>query len=86
MLSRFSGKNITSTYGKETTFSITVLTKQGTPMKNKLVTFTEGGKRYGVKTDSKGVASLKLNFNAGKYTIKYSVDGISSRNTYTGSV
>ena len=83
VLSRFSGKNITSTYGKETTFSITVLTKQGTPMKNKLVTFTAGGKSYGVKTDSKGVASLKLNFNAGKYTIKYSVDGISSRNTYT---
>ncbi len=82
VLSRFAAKDITSTYGKQTTFSVKLVDKKGLLMANKLMTFKVNNKKYNVYTTSKGVASIKLNLNAGTYTIAYAADGISGKNTY----
>lgn len=83
VLSRFKSKDITSFYGKETEFSLTVLDKKGDIMKNQTVTFKVAGKTYKRNTDSNGVATLKLNLNANTYVIYYSTDGILGKNKYT---
>lgn len=77
VISRFSAKDVTSTYGKQTKFSVTLFDKQGKPMKNKLMTFNVAGKKYSNYTNSKGLASIYLRLNAGTYTITYSADDIS---------
>lgn len=82
VLSRVSSKDVTSTYGKQTKFDLHVLDKKGNPMKNESVKFKVNGKTYESFTNSKGVATLKLNLFAGTYTITYSVDGISGKNKY----
>lgn len=76
-------KNIKSTYGTKAKYSLKLLDKSGNVIVGKEVTFKIGKKAYKVKTDSDGVASLNLNYAAGKYTIKYSVGGLSGQNTYT---
>ena len=46
------------------------------PGEGKVIKFTVNGKTYSAKTNSKGVASLKLpSLNAGTYTVKYSFAG-----------
>ena len=46
------------------------------PGAGKIIKFTVNGKTYSAKTNSKGVASLKLpSLNAGTYTVKYSFAG-----------
>lgn len=80
ILSRFSSKDVTSTYGKQTQFSISLVDKMGNPMVKELVTFKIGSKTYKKYTDSKGVAILNIKYNAGNYVIKYSADGISGKN------
>ena len=83
VLSRFSAKDITSTYGKQTKFTVKLLDKKGNLMKNQMVTFKIGSKTYKANTTSKGLASINLNYNAGTYTIYYSADGVSAKNRYT---
>ena len=80
VLSRFSAKDVTSTYTKTATFSVKLLTKQGKNMAGELVTFKVGSKTYKTYTDSKGVAKINLKYNAGSYVIKYSADGASGKN------
>lgn len=75
--------NIKSTYGKEAKYSLQLLDKSGKAVAGKEVKFQIGKKSYKIKTDSNGVAALKLNYAAGKYTIKYSVGGLTGKNTYT---
>lgn len=82
VLSRVSSKDVTSTYGTQTKFTVNVLDKQGKVMKNELVTFKVNGKNYQSYTNSKGTATLKLNLYAGSYVITYAVDGISGKNKY----
>ena len=76
-------KNIKSTYGTKATYSLKLFDKSGKIISGKEVTFKVGKKVYKVKTDSKGIASLNLNYAAGKYTISYSVGGLTGKNTYT---
>lgn len=82
VLSRVSSKDVTSTYGKQTKFNLKVVDKKGNPMDKEQVNFTVNGKSYKSFTNPEGIAALKLNLNAGTYTITYSVDGLSGKNRY----
>lgn len=76
-------KNIKSTYGTPAKYKLKLLDKSGKIIAGKKVIFKVKNKYYKIKTDSDGVATLKLNFSAGKYVIKYSVGGLKGKNTYT---
>ena len=78
-----STKNISSTYGKNVKFSVKVLNNEGKAINHTLVTFKVSGKTYNRYTNSSGIAYIYLNLNAGKYTIYYSAQNISGKNTYT---
>lgn len=78
-----STKNISSTYGKKVKFSVKVLNNEGNPINHTLVSFKVNGKTYNVYTDASGISSIYLNLNSGKYTIYYSAQDISGKNTYT---
>ena len=76
-------KNIKSTYGTKAKYTLKLFDKSGKVIAGKMVTFKVNKKVYKIETNSKGKAILKLNFSAGKYTIKYSVGKLSGKNTYT---
>ena len=76
-------KNIKSTYGTKAKFTVKVYDKSGKSIAGQKVKIKIGKKAYKIKTDSDGVATLKLNYPSGKYTIKYTVGSISGKNTYT---
>ncbi|WP_458454662.1 succinylglutamate desuccinylase/aspartoacylase family protein [Methanobrevibacter sp.] len=76
-------KNIKSTYGTPAKYKLKLFDKSGKIIVGKKVAFKVKGKFYKVRTDSDGVATLKLNFAAGKYTIKYWVGDLKGKNTYT---
>ena len=78
-----STKNISSTYGKKVKFSVKVLNNEGNPINHTLVSFKVNVKTYNVYTDASGISSIYLNLNSGKYTIYYSAQDISGKNTYT---
>lgn len=80
---KLSSKDIKSSYGTKTKFTLKVLDKSGNPISGQGVTFKIGKKVYNTHTDAKGVATLNLNYNSGKYTIYYSVGKLSGKNTYT---
>ena len=81
--SKAQTKNIKSTYGTQAKYTLKLIDQSGNIIVGKNVTFKVNGKTYKIKTDSKGIATLKLNYNAGKYTIKYSVGDLTGKNTYT---
>ncbi len=76
-------KNIKTTYGTKVKYKLKLYDKSGDVIAGQKVKFKIGKKVYKVKTDSKGVAAIKLNYAAGKYTIKYSVGKLTGKNTYT---
>ena len=78
-----SARNISSTYGNRVKFSVKVLNNEGKAINHTLVTFKVSGKTYNRYTNSSGIAYIYLNLNAGKYTIYYSAQNISGKNTYT---
>lgn len=80
---KVKSKNIKSTYGVPAKYKIKLLDKSGNIIVGKKVTFKVKNKIYKIKTDSKGIATLKLNYPAGKYTIKYFVGNLKGKNTYT---
>ena len=78
-----AGKNVVSTYGKRVRFSIKVLNVKKKPIYKSAVVFLVAGKTYKRYTNKKGVASITLNYEAGKYTIKYFTSKCSGKYTYT---
>ena len=76
-----TSKLTTSTYtflkSDSKTIKVTLLNGLGyAPGSGKIVKFTVNGKTYSAKTNSKGVASLKLpSLSAGTYTVKYKFAG-----------
>ena len=81
VVSKTSSKLTTSTYtflkSDSKTIKVTLLNGLGyAPGAGKIIKFTVNGKTYSAKTDSKGVASLKLPYlKEGVYTVKYSFAG-----------
>ena len=69
--------NLVKYYKGSQVFKATFKDKDGNLLKNTKVKFNLNGKSYSVKTNAKGVATLKINLKPGKYTI-------SSLNTNTG--
>jgi predicted deacylase len=81
--SKATAKDIKSVYGTPAEYSVKVVDKAGSNVVGKQVKFVIGKKTYKVQTDEEGVAKLKLNYAAGKYTIKYYIDNLLGKNTYT---
>ena len=83
VLSTISASDITKVYTDGRAFTAKFFTSSGGALANKNVKFKINGKKYTVKTNSKGVASLSLtNLAKGKYKIKsYNTDGLTAKNT-----
>ena len=77
-VSKLVGSDVSSVYGKQAKISVKVLNKNKKVIKNKLVTFKINNDNYSSYSNSKGIASINLKLNAGKYTVTYSADGITS--------
>ena len=71
--------------GKVLKFNVKLLNSAGKILKNKKVTIKFKGKTYKVKTNSKGIATLKIkvNYKVGKYNIKTSYGTASVMNKIT---
>lgn len=83
--SKVISNDVKSSYGTAAKYTLKLLDKSGKIIAGKQVTFKVGKNQYKITTDSNGVATLNLNYNAGKYTIYYSVGSLSGKNTYTVS-
>lgn len=80
---KFTAKNLVSTYGKTAKFSLKLSDKNGKLLKNKTVIFKVAGKKYNVYSNSKGIASIKVKLDAGKYKVSYSCDNFTGKSTIT---
>jgi len=69
ILSTLTTSNLIKYYKGSNNFKATFKDKNGNLLKNTYVKFMVNNKFYRVKTNSKGVATLKINFKPGKYTI-----------------
>ncbi len=67
-----SAKNVSKKKSKVTKFSAKLVNSKGKVLKGKKITFKIKGKKYTAKTNSKGVATvkIKINLNVGKYRIQ----------------
>ena len=67
-----SAKNISKKKSKVTKFSAKLVNSNGKAVKNKKIVFKIMGKKYSAKTNSKGIATvkIKINLNVGKYKIQ----------------
>ena len=70
-----------SSISKGDAYSVKLTDKNGLGLADQKVTFTVSGKAYTQTTDSKGVASLKLNLNSGQYSVVTSFGGSSKFKT-----
>jgi len=78
-----TAKNISKKKVKKVTFKAKLVTNKGKIAKGKKITFKIKNKKYTAKTNSKGIASIKITLNPGKYKI-YSTYGKSKiTNTIT---
>ena len=77
-----SAKNIVKKKSKKIKFSAKLVDKNGKALKNKKITFKIKGKKYKVKTNKKGVATLTLKkLKVGNYKITSSYGGCTIKNT-----
>ncbi|WP_303738040.1 Ig-like domain repeat protein [Methanobrevibacter thaueri] len=76
-------KNIKVKKGKTIKFTAKLLNNKGKILKYKKITFKFKGKTYKVKTNKKGIATLKITkkYKIGKYTITTSYGKLSVKNT-----
>ena len=76
-----TAKNIVKKKAKKIKFSAKLVDKNGKILKNKKITFKIKGKKYKVKTNKKGIATLTLKkLKVGKYTITSSYGGCTIKN------
>lgn len=64
-----TAKNISKKKVKKVTFKAKLVTSKGKVAKGKKITFKFKNKKYTTKTNSKGIASIKLTLSPGKYKI-----------------
>ena len=76
-------KNMSFKKGKTIKFTAKLLNSKGKVLKNKKVTFKFKGKTYKIKTNKKGIATLKITkkYKVGKYTITSKYGSLSVKNT-----
>ena len=79
---KVSAKDLSMNYNDGSEFKVTVKDASGNVLKNTNVKFTVNGKSYTKKTDSKGIAKLKITLPVGYYSIYAAV----SSGFYKGSV
>lgn len=75
-------KNVKTTYGNKVNYTLKLLDKDNNPVQGKEVTFKINKNKYTRFTDSKGVATLTLNYKSGNYVIHYNACGLSGKNSY----
>lgn len=82
VLSTISANDISKVYSDGKKFTAKFLKSNGKALANKYIKFRVKGKTYKIKTNSKGVASLKLTtLKKGTYKIKsYNKDGLTKTN------
>lgn len=75
-------KNIKVKRAKTIKFTAKIVNKNGKVLKNKKIAFRFKGKTYKVKTNKKGIATLKINgkYKAGKYSITTSYGKLKVKN------
>lgn len=75
-------KNLSKKVKKTAKFNIKVLNSKGKAYSKQLVKVKFKGKTYKIKTNSKGIATLKISnkLKVGKYTIKTTYNGITNTN------
>ena len=78
-------KNVAVKKGKAIKFTAKLLSSKGKILKSKMVTFKFSGKTYKIKTNSKGIATLKVtkNLKVGSYTIKTTYGKLTVSNKVT---
>ena len=67
---KLSAKNLVMNYKDGSEFKVTLKDASGKVLKNVVIKFTVDGKTYSQKTDSKGIAKLKITLPVGYYSIK----------------
>ena len=72
-----SGNNTTLYYKNGTTYDVKLTDIAGKSVSNQTITFVINGNSYNRTTGDNGVASIKINLNAGKYNIAASYAGSS---------
>lgn len=78
-------KNVSKKYKKAGKFTVKILNTKGKPYAKQTVKVKFKGKTYSIKTNSKGIATLKLakNLKVGKYTVKTTYAGMTVSNKIT---
>ncbi len=78
-------KDITKKYNKPVSFNVKLVNSKGKVLTKKVVKVNFKGKTYKLKTNSKGIATLKITkkINVGKYTIKTTYNKLTVKNTLT---
>ena len=79
---KIASKDMTGYYKSKTVYKVTVSDMFGKVV-GKYVKFKVNGKTHKVKTDRKGVATLKVKLKPGKYTITTSYGGAKAKNKIT---
>lgn len=74
--------DITVKYGTRTKYVVRVLDDSGNPVAGYGVNFTIGKKFHTKFTNANGYATLFINYNSGKYVIKFSAAGVTGKNNY----
>lgn len=86
IISTIFSSNLVKYYKSSLKFKAIFLNKNGAPLKNTKIKFTINGKTYNVKTNSKGVATLKINLKPGKYKITTQNTNTKEKKTNTVTV
>ena len=79
-----TAKNVVGKKSKTTKFSVKLVDKNGKILKNKKITIKVKTKKYSVKTNAKGIATLSVKLTkVGKYAVTSSYGGCTIKNTIT---
>ena len=76
-------KDLTMNESDGSKFSVKVLNSYGKASCNKKVTLKVNGNTYTIKTDSRGIAALPIDFDEGKYHITTEYEGLKNTNQIT---
>ena len=74
-------KNVATYYGDGAKYKVKVLDESKNPISDIKVTIKIGSKVLTANTNNNGIATFNLNYDAGKYTIKYRVGNFKGTNT-----